>query len=361
MKKTGIRISILTLFLVSIIFSTSYAEVTPKAFTISAMGGGYSFDEDRVLLDLGKTFTLGLGYNFNQNIAAELLTSYIHTDADIRGDSDIYCVQPRLDILYHIMPDNDFVPYIAVGIGGFFFESGNIPLEDTVQANGGLGAKLYIAENIALRGDARYYYSFEDSDNEFALTAGLVIEFGGKKKEPEPCGDKDNDGVCDDEDQCPDTIEGVRVDSVGCQIKSDPYAVMQKTSDAAQALEESDKEIIEKKPEMMNVIVYFDYKDTSIKPQYQGDLEKLALLMKEFPKISAIIEGHTDSIASDKYNLKLSQQRAESVKQFLTDKFGIDAGRFELKAMGESKPAATNDTDEGRAKNRRAITITIME
>ncbi|MDM8537222.1 OmpA family protein [Desulfobacterales bacterium HSG17] len=362
MKKTGIWISILTLFLISIIFSTSYAEVTPEAFTISAMAGGYTFDDDRVLLDLGKTFSLGLGYNFNQNIATELSASYIHTDANVRGDSDVYVVQPRLDVLYHIMPDNAFVPYIAVGVSGLFFESGNIPIEDTAQVNGGLGAKLYIAENIALRGDARYYYGFEDSDNEYTLLAGLVIDFGGKKKEI-PRVDSDNDGVYDDEDQCPDTIEGVRVDSVGCQIKSDPYAVMEKTSDAAQALEESDKELVieKKKPEMMEVIVYFDYKNIAIKPEYQGDLENLASLMKEFPEISAIIEGHTDSIASEKYNLKLSQERAESVKQFLTDKYGIDASRIELKAMGESMPASTNDTDEGRAKNRRAITITIME
>ncbi|QTA82248.1 OmpA domain-containing outer membrane protein [Desulfonema limicola] len=362
MKQTGIKISVLTMLLVSMIFSTSYSEVTPQAFSISVMGGGYSFDDNRVALDLGKTFTLGLGYNFNQSMAAELSASYIHTDADLPGDQDIYVVQPRLDFLYHIMPDNDFVPYIAVGVSGLFFESGGIPMEDTAQVNGGLGAKLYIAQNIALRGDARYYYGFEDSDSDFALTAGIVIEFGGKKKEPERL-DSDNDGVFDDEDQCPDTIEGVRVDSVGCQIKSDPYAVMEKTSDAAQALEESDKEIVveKKKPEMIEVIVYFDYKNTAVKPEYRGDLEKLAYLMKEFPEISAVVEAHTDNIGSDQYNLKLSQERAESIRQFMTVNYNIDAGRFELRAMGESQPAAPNNTDEGRAANRRAVTITIME
>lgn len=387
MKKTVIRLSVLTLFLVSIFFNPSYAEVNSEAVTLGVMGGGYTFDDDRVLLDLGKTFSLGLGYNFNQYLAAELSASYIHTDAKKRNDADIYAVQPRVDLLYHIMPENTLVPYLAVGVGGLFFESGNVPIEDTVQANGGLGAKLYVSDNIALRGDARYYYGFEDSDSEYALTAGLVIEFGGKKdtdkdgvydemdKCPDTetgvpvnevgCPDSDGDGVYDDTDQCPGTIQGVRVDSVGCQIKSDPYAVMEKTSDdAAQALEESDKEIAAKmqKPEMINdIIVYFDYKSRQIKPEFQADLNTLGSLMKKFPEITARIEGHTDNIGSNQYNLKLGQERAESVMQYLVNGFGIDPLRFELKSMGESSPAASNKTEQGRAENRRAITITIMK
>ena len=64
------------------------------------------------------------------------------------------------------------------------------------------------------------------------------------------------------------------------------------------------------------------------------------------------MEGHTDSAGPDDYNMKLSQQRAESVTQYLVAK-GIDVGRFTTKWYGESQPRGDNSTTEGKAKNRR--------
>jgi len=77
--------------------------------------------------------------------------------------------------------------------------------------------------------------------------------------------------------------------------------------------------------------------------------------MKKFPEQKGSNEGHTDSNASDKYNVKLSQRRTESVVKMLVEKYGIDKSRLTAKGYGESQPIADNKTKEGRQKNRRIV------
>jgi len=79
--------------------------------------------------------------------------------------------------------------------------------------------------------------------------------------------------------------------------------------------------------------------------------------MKEFPGTSAVIEGHTDNVGKEDYNQKLSESRANSVRQYLIDKFGIDGSRLSAVGYGYSKPIATNDTAEGKQKNRRVVAV----
>ncbi len=79
--------------------------------------------------------------------------------------------------------------------------------------------------------------------------------------------------------------------------------------------------------------------------------------MKEFPNTTAAIEGYTDNIASAAYNQKLSEKRANSVRQYIIDKFGIDGSRLTAAGYGLTKPIASNDTEEGRQKNRRVQAV----
>ena len=98
--------------------------------------------------------------------------------------------------------------------------------------------------------------------------------------------------------------------------------------------------------------VYFDTNKSDVKGTSAATLDKLAGIFKEYPKTNILVEGHTDSAGSDEYNLKLSQQRAESVTNYLISK-GISSGRFTTKWYGESQPRESNETAEGKAKNRR--------
>jgi len=84
-------------------------------------------------------------------------------------------------------------------------------------------------------------------------------------------------------------------------------------------------------------------------------LDEMGASMQGDPKLILEIEGHTDNIASDGYNLALGQKRAQSVKRYLADRFGIAIHRMFFISHGESKPKALNDTRTGRATNRRAV------
>lgn len=103
--------------------------------------------------------------------------------------------------------------------------------------------------------------------------------------------------------------------------------------------------------------VLFDTDKAIIKPEFFHEVAEVSDFMKLYSNTTAIIEGHTDSRASDSYNQKLSQRRADAVKQMLIDYYGISADRLDSIGYGESRPRATNNTKEGMQLNRRTIAV----
>ena len=85
-----------------------------------------------------------------------------------------------------------------------------------------------------------------------------------------------------------------------------------------------------------------------------GDVEALLVIMRDFPKLKIVVEGHTDNAGDPKKNRKLSQWRADWVRQFLLER-GVDEKRVEAAGLGDSDPIADNDTQRGREKNRRLV------
>ena len=102
-----------------------------------------------------------------------------------------------------------------------------------------------------------------------------------------------------------------------------------------------------------NLDVKFDTDKADIKPAYHGQLKVVGDFLKEFPNAKGTINGYTDNIGTKSYNQKLSQRRADSVRNYIIKHFAIDAGRISTQAFGLTKPVADNKTKEGRAKNRR--------
>jgi outer membrane protein OmpA-like peptidoglycan-associated protein len=107
--------------------------------------------------------------------------------------------------------------------------------------------------------------------------------------------------------------------------------------------------------------IYFDFDKSTIKPESRPALEDAAKMLNENPSINVEIQGHTDSKGSDEYNLSLSDRRAASVVAYLTQNLGIDRSRLTSRGYGESQPIATNDTDAGRALNRRVEFMVLGE
>jgi outer membrane protein OmpA-like peptidoglycan-associated protein len=99
--------------------------------------------------------------------------------------------------------------------------------------------------------------------------------------------------------------------------------------------------------------IYFDTNKSDIKPESKPALDEIAKLLKQDPALKLKVVGHTDMTGLMDANMKLSQARAEAVVQFLVTQHAIAAARLKGYGVGPLAPVATNDTDEGRAKNRR--------
>lgn len=98
--------------------------------------------------------------------------------------------------------------------------------------------------------------------------------------------------------------------------------------------------------------VLFDFDKTAIKPDAAKILDRLVAFLKENPDKRVGLEGHTDSVGTDQYNQALSERRAASVKDYVVKK-GIDGSRVSAQGFGKAKPIADNNTEQGRANNRR--------
>jgi OmpA family len=107
--------------------------------------------------------------------------------------------------------------------------------------------------------------------------------------------------------------------------------------------------------------VFFDFNSDKILQGYYGDLDKLGKVLTDtrYSANRVQVEGHTDNIGSDSYNQRLSQRRAESIKRYLVQHFRIPADRLVVKGLGKSNPIASNDTPEGRDKNRRVEVVNL--
>ncbi len=105
--------------------------------------------------------------------------------------------------------------------------------------------------------------------------------------------------------------------------------------------------------------IYFDTGKATIKPESYPILDKVAEFLKANPKAVVEIQGHTDSVGSASYNMRLSQARAEAVRTYLITYHHIDPSRLIARGYGETRPIADNTTREGRAMNRRVEFVII--
>ena len=152
---------------------------------------------------------------------------------------------------------------------------------------------------------------------------GIFLAKPAPKPVPKPVAkpmDSDGDGVTDDKDQCPNTPKGATVDARGCWT----YAA----------------------------VVLFDFDSAEIKAEAHPMLDEAVVILKKNSAIKVEVDGHTDNLGPAAYNMKLSERRANAVMKYFVDN-GVEAERLTVKGFGLTKPAAGNDTKEGRAKNRR--------
>jgi len=189
-----------------------------------------------------------------------------------------------------------------------------------------------------------------DKDDACPETAGLPALAG--------CPDADGDGVADKDDECPN--EAGPAENDGCPWPdSDNDGVLDKDDQcpevAGTVANNGCPEVTEEVQKQLNDYartILFDTGKSSIKAESTSVMVDIIQILNEYPTAKFTVEGHTDSVGGEKLNQKLSEERANSVRDFLIDK-GIDSNRLSAIGYGEAKPIATNNTRAGRAQNRR--------
>ena len=99
--------------------------------------------------------------------------------------------------------------------------------------------------------------------------------------------------------------------------------------------------------------ILFDFDSSKLRPEAGPILKEIARSLKKAKGYEMIIYGHTDSKGSDEYNLKLSRRRAEAVRKAMVERYGVPSEILSAEGLGEKHPAAPNDTEKNRQKNRR--------
>lgn len=152
-------------------------------------------------------------------------------------------------------------------------------------------------------------------------------------------GDEDGDGVFDRRDRCPDTPANTPVDHRGCPLPQYPASV---------------KPVEVVQPEVITLPsdVLFAFNKSDLSPSAKSQLDSVMFKLQLADVVSIKVVGHTDSVGSAEYNQALSERRASSVAAYLLSQ-GIAPSKLTSEGKGKSQPVADNDTEEGRAKNRR--------
>ncbi len=339
MRLKNLIASIGILLLVFGLAGTGMSENRAGAISVTPIFEGLYLDNNLGLDDNPNfSFGLGLGYDINANWTIEGVGHY--TDTECAGGNDVEVYRYGLDAILHLLPEYRVVPYLVGGIGAITYKPDNDDTDTKALLNAGVGLEFFLTDSFALRTDVRKMMAIDDfgdgKDDHWAYAFGATMLFGGEKKQPPPPApapeppapapapvavpDTDGDGVTDDLDKCPDTPKGATVDERGCWV--------------------------------IGATVLFDLDKFDIKPDAIDDLDNIVGILNQNENLKIEIEGHTCNLGSAAHNQKLSERRAGSVESYFIEK-GISKDRLSTVGYGLTMPAASNDTEEGRVKNRR--------
>ena len=400
------------------------AEIKAGSVEVSPFAG-YNFFEERQNLENQPVIGGRLGYNITNTLGIEggwnFIKSYVEDKSLPRTrqgqfaspTSSVFITQYNLDLLYHFMPESRFNPYITAGYGIVHYTP-KINNKNLSVLDFGVGAKYWVAENVALRADVRDNMIFDEHIHNVATTLGVVFAFGGTSAAPAPVEPapapvpvaevvepvpvppatptaalsidpatvtKGQSAIITWKSQyasgCelqpgigPVPTEGVRtitpVSSTsynlecsgagGSATSTVRVTVVLPPPPAPAPLPPAAAAAAKRfcsKPAVL--AINFDTDKSDIKPRYHDELKTVGDFLVYFPNAKGEISGHTDSTASHAHNQKLSERRAESVEKYISKTFNINPGRITTKGYGETKPVASNKTKAGRAQNRRIV------
>lgn len=363
---------------------------TTRAFTTEYdrdVNGGLSIG-----YDFPGIFRADLEYREFDNEIDRLTENGVQSDPEGEIDSRSMMFNLWLDF----NRDGNVLPYVGLGAGAVdLTQFGDEADSDALfLAQAGAGINWYVSERLSF--DLGYRYAESDeptykganrvTESEYereGFTLGLRFNFYDRHPEV----DSDRDGVWDRNDQCPGTPAGAQVDSRGCALDSDKDGVVDHRDDCAAtppgtkvdrrgcALDDDNDGVTNAADQCPDTKagqkvlengcveltlrgVHFEFNSERLTANAKAICRDTAGQLQRDPDVRVEVQGHTDNKGAAGYNLKLSQDRAQSFVNCLVDN-GIDRSRLRAKGYGESNPIASNDTPEGRAENRR-VTLSVI-
>ncbi len=326
----------------------AHAESIQHEHEISLLGSYIVPDEDRTD-DYGAAVRATYGARLDKYwwLEPTFFAGVIETGQD--GLTDHYQQGLGVDLAYRLFGNASFSPFALAGVGLSRNDvAGNSSDELGGYGNVGLGllSSPLTDAGLKFRAEVRYLYdSFDDGQSDVHLSAGITVPIGAtrrqivekieyvekqvvvEKERVVELPDSDQDGVVDGVDQCPNTLQGLDVDAVGC-VRTD-----QAQSVVLQG-------------------VSFEFGSDRLTANARDILQQAASALRGQPDLTVELAGHTDNRGSAEFNRRLSQQRAESVRSYLIE-LGIAPERLIARGYGESMPIQDNSTEEGRERNRR--------
>ena len=314
------------------------SEIRAESFEVGLFGG-YNFFESGQNLENRALYGGRIGYNFTRHFGMEAAGEFINTHVDDRARRDftegrflspmdsVDLTVYHLDAVYHFMPDGRFNPFILVGFGGAHY-SPEISTKDMAAFNVGIGAKYWLTDNIALRLDIKDYMVteiFQETYQNIGVTLGITFAFGGRAK-PAPI------PVAKDEPIAEPTPEPVVKEKV--EEKVVILAPEPKVEEKVTVATPEPKVIILEFED-----VHFDFDQSTLKPEAQTILKRNVQLLKENPKAQIRIAGYTSASGTEAYNQKLSERRANAVREYLVNEGIITPDRLSTIGYGETDPA----------------------
>lgn len=313
----------------------------------AVLPGYFIADKGRNTKDHGITGSLVYGYRFNPSFGMELNVMGSTIETGDGNGTDFYQEGGTVDLVFDYRDRAvGWTPFMLLGAGAVYNDV--IPdSQDKVTfiANAGLGLVTapFTSLGIKLRAEGRYQYDdFQKGQQDVRLLAGIEFPFGGERvvvavatpptveirEVIRPYVDTDKDTIEDSRDKCPDTPEGLKVDADGCVIEGQNL-------------------------ELRGVTFAFNKSDLQLNAQTV--LDYVTKGMNGQPSMTVEIAGHTDSVGSAAYNIKLSQRRAEAVLNYLLAQ-GIAEARLTAKGYGESELLINPENDAlDQERNRRVM------
>jgi len=292
------------------------------AVEMEAFGKHYFTDSSRDVQRDGELYGAGASYFLTDDVSLGLSYGEYHdlTSRDpvgAGGHKDIKGSLTSLDATYHFgQPGVGLRPYVSAGAAHQSIGQANRGGRDhSTFANVGTGVKYYFTENFFAKAGVDGMYNIDANEGEWMAGVGVGLNFGG--------------GAQQQVAQVEPTPEPAPAPIVDNEPEPEPELVR------------------------VELDVKFDFDKAKVREESYSDIKNLADFMQQYPQTSTTVEGHTDSVGTDQYNQRLSERRAQAVRDVLVNQYGVSGQRVDSVGYGETRPVADNSTEEGRQINRR--------